>query len=250
VIRILLAVNDPRMADHLSGLIAESDELQVTSTVRDPQELRGGLPRHDVDAVLVHERLGALPLIEVVRELTVAQPDLGLVMIVGEGSPELLRSGMQAGARDVLAGPIGLEQLESSVMAAAAWTHAVRRRAARDADGELIGVGRVVAVVGSKGGVGTTTIATHLALAARELGDASVCLVEYDLQAGDLRAFLDLPYRRSVVDLVPVADELISRHLQESLYTHPSGMRVLLGPRKSRRRRRATSSPRSALART
>jgi pilus assembly protein CpaE len=235
VIRILLAVNDPRMADHLSGLIAESDELQVTSTVRDPQELRGGLPRHDVDAVLVHERLGALPLIEVVRELTVAQPDLGLVMIVGEGSPELLRSGMQAGARDVLAGPIGLEQLESSVMAAAAWTHAVRRRAARDADGELIGVGRVVAVVGSKGGVGTTTIATHLALAARELGDASVCLVEYDLQAGDLRAFLDLPYRRSVVDLVPVADELISRHLQESLYTHPSGMRVLLGPQEGER---------------
>jgi pilus assembly protein CpaE len=230
VIRILLAVNDARLADHLSGLIAESDELQIISSVRDPQELRGGLPRHDVDAVLVHDRLGALPLIEVVRELTVAQPDLGLVMIVGEGSPELLRSGMQAGARDVLAGPIGLEALESSVMAAAAWTHAVRRRAARDADGELVGVGRVVAVVGSKGGVGTTTIATHLALAARELGEASVCLVEYDLQAGDLRAFLDLPYRRSVVDLVPVADELTSRHLQESLYTHPSGMRVLLGP--------------------
>ena len=230
MIRILLAVNDARLADHLSGLIAESDELQITSTVRDPQELRGGQPRHDVDAVLVHERLGALPLIEVVRELTVAQPDVGLVMIVAEGSPELLRSGMQAGARDVLAEPIGLEQLESSVMAAAAWTHAVRRRAARDADGELMGVGRVVAVVGAKGGVGTTTVATHLALAARELGEASVCLVEYDLQAGDLRAFLDLPYRRSVVDLVPVADELTARHLQESLYTHPSGMRVLLGP--------------------
>lgn len=230
MIRILLAVNDARLADHLSGLIAESDELQITSTVRDPQELRGALPRPEVDAVLVHDRVGALPLIEVVRELTVAQPDLGLVMIVAEGSPQLLRSGMQAGARDVLAPPIGLEQLESSVMAAAAWTHAVRRRAARDADGELVGVGRVVAVVGAKGGVGTTTIATHLALAARELSEASVSLVEYDLQAGDLRAFLDLPYRRSVVDLVPVADELTSRHLQESLYTHASGMRVLLAP--------------------
>lgn len=230
MIRVLLAVNDARLADHLSGLIAESDELQITSTVRDPQELRGALPLSEADAVLVHDRLGALPSIEVVRELTVAQPDLGLVMIVAEGSPDLLRSGMQAGARDVLADPIGLEQLESSVMAAAAWTHAVRRRAARDADGELIGMGRVVAVVGAKGGVGTTTIATHLALAARELGEASVCLVEYDLQAGDLRAYLDLPYRRSVVDLVPVADELTSRHLQESLYTHQSGMRVLLGP--------------------
>ena len=115
-------------------------------------------------------------------------------------------------------------------MAAAAWTHALRRRAARDAGGELIGVGRVVTVVGAKGGVGTTTVATHLALAARELGEPAVCLVEYDLQAGDLRAFLDLPYRRSVVDLVPVADELTARHLTEALYTHASGLRVLLGP--------------------
>ncbi len=230
MIRILLAVNDARLADHLAGLVAESDELEIANTLRDPQELRGALPRNDIDVVLVHDRLGPTPLIEVVREVTVAQPDLGLVMIVGEGSPELLRSGMQAGARDVLAPPLGLEQLESSVMAAAAWTHAVRRRAARDAQGELIGMGRVITVVGAKGGVGTTTIATHLALAARELGEASVSLVEYDLQAGDLRAFLDLPYRRSVVDLVAVSDELTSRQLQESLYTHPSGMRVLLGP--------------------
>ena len=50
-----------------------------------------------------------------------------------------------------------------------------------------------------------------------------MCLVEYDLQAGDLRAFLDLPYRRSVVDLAPVADELTTRHLQEALYTHAIG---------------------------
>ncbi|MFZ0039831.1 MAG: AAA family ATPase, partial [Solirubrobacteraceae bacterium] len=95
---------------------------------------------------------------------------------------------------------------------------------------EAKAVGRIIAIVGAKGGVGTTTVAAHLALAARELGDVSVSLVEYDLQAGDLRAFLDLPYRRSAVDLVPVAEELTTRHLQESMYTHPSGMRVLLGP--------------------
>ncbi|MBV8999843.1 MAG: AAA family ATPase [Solirubrobacterales bacterium] len=230
MIRIVLAVNDNRLADHLSGLASESDELEVASILRDPQELRGALPRTDIDAVVVHDRRGAMPLIEITRELTVAHPDLGLVLVVSEPSADVLRSGMQAGARDVIAEPIGLEQLETSVLAAAAWTQALRRRAARDAHGELVGLGRVVTVVGAKGGVGTTTVAVHLALAARELGEASVCLVEYDLQAGDLRAFLDLPYRRSVVDLTAVADELTTRHLQETLYTHATGMRVLLGP--------------------
>ncbi|MBV8946506.1 MAG: AAA family ATPase [Solirubrobacterales bacterium] len=240
--RILLAVNDHRLADDLLGLISESDELEVATTLRDPQELRGALPRHDVDAVILHDRRGSLPLIEITRELTAAHPDLGLVLVVSESSPELLRNGMQAGARDVIAEPIGLEQLETSVLAAAGWTHALRRRAARDAHGELHGMGRVVTIAGAKGGVGTTTIAVHLALAARELQQASVCLVEYDLQAGDLRAFLDLPYRRSVVDLTAVAEELGTRHLQETLYTHASGMKVLLAPEQGEQAEEVTAA--------
>lgn len=228
--RILLAVNDARLADHLSGLADESDDLVIAATLREPQELRGSLPRHDIDAVVLHDRRGHLSLIEIAREVTSAQPELGLVLVVADGSPEVLRSGMQAGARDVIAPPIGLEQLESSVLAAAGWAQSVRRRTANETEGEMLGVGRVITVVGAKGGVGTTTVAAHLALAARELAEASVCVVEYDLQAGDLRSFLDLPYRRSVVDLVAVADELTTRHLHESLYTHSSGMRVLLGP--------------------
>ena len=228
--KVLLAINDARLADHLSGLIGESEELEVAGSVRDPQELRGGISRTDIDAVLVHDSRGSVSLLELVRELSVTQPDLGLVLIAGESSPEILRAGMQAGARDVLAAPFSLDALEMSVMAAAAWTQALRRRAARESGGELNGVGRVITVVGAKGGVGTTTVAVHLALAARRLANASVCLVEYDLQAGDLRSFLDLPYRRSVVDLAAVADELTTRNLQESLYTHESGMRVLLAP--------------------
>jgi pilus assembly protein CpaE len=129
-----------------------------------------------------------------------------------------------------------------SVLAAASWTHALRRRAERDAGGELIGVGRVVTVVGAKGGVGTTMAAVHLALAARELGEPGVCLVEYDLQAGDVRAFLDLPYRRSVADLVPVADELTTRHLTEALYTHATGLRVLLGPQEGEQAETVTAA--------
>jgi len=229
MIRVLLAVNDVRVADHLAALAAESDELEIVATLRDPQELRGTLPRTDADAVVLYDRRGPVPLVETSRELTVAHPDQGLVLVVAEDSPDLLRSGMQAGARDVIAEPVGLEQLESSAAAAAAWTRALRRRASREAD-ETLGLGRVVTVVGAKGGVGTTTIAVHLALAARELGRASVCLVDFDLQTGDMRAFLDLPYRRSVVDLAAVANELTARHLHETLYNHGSGIRVLLSP--------------------
>jgi len=57
-----------------------------------------------------------------------------------------------------------------------------------------------------------------------------VCLVDFDLQKGDFRALLDTPHRRSVVDLVVVSNEISVRHLQETLYTHKDGFRLLLAP--------------------
>jgi pilus assembly protein CpaE len=62
-----------------------------------------------------------------------------------------------------------------------------------------------------------------------------VCLVDFDLQKGDFRALLDTPHRRSVVDLVEVAHEISVRHLQETLYTHKEGFRLLLAPEEGER---------------
>ena len=45
-----------------------------------------------------------------------------------------------------------------------------------------------------------------------------------------MRAYLDMPYCCSVVDLVEVADEISVRHLQETLFTHREGVRLLLAP--------------------
>jgi pilus assembly protein CpaE len=74
-------------------------------------------------------------------------------------------------------------------------------------------------------------VALHLGLAAVRLAPGRpVCLVDFDLQKGDFRALLDTPHRRSVVDLVDVAHEISVRHLQETLYTHKDGFRVLLAP--------------------
>jgi pilus assembly protein CpaE len=96
--------------------------------------------------------------------------------------------------------------------------------------------GQLIAVAGSKGGVGATTVALHLGLTvARLVPGRPVCLVDFDLQKGDFRALVDTPYRRSVVDLVDVANEISVRHLQETLYTHKEGFRLLLAPEEGER---------------
>ena len=229
--RLLLAIADAELAQSASALAGEGEELQVVDRVSDAEELARALRRLEVDVVVLHDALGAVPVLDVARDIASSFPEVGLVLIAADDSPEMFRAAMQAGLRDVVSLPLSLEQLEGSVRAASQWSRTMRDRVAgEESAGAALG-GQLIAVAGSKGGVGTTTVCLQLALAAvRAAPGRPVCLVDFDLQKGDFRSFLDMPYRRSVVDLVEVADEISVRHLQETLYTHKEGFRVLLAP--------------------
>lgn len=231
--RILVAARDPVVAGELRALAEEAGDIELSATASDVGGAVAALARAEPDAVVVHEDLGPLPVLDLARELTSGHPSVAFVLLAREVTPDLLRQALRAGVRDVLALPLTVEALAEAVASAAAWSRAVRDR--MDDEGlaqvaERIG-GRVVAVAGAKGGVGTSTVALHLALAAARAGaERVVCLAELDLQAGDLRSFLDVTSRRSIADLVAVADELTARSLDETLYVDRSGLRVLFGP--------------------
>jgi pilus assembly protein CpaE len=229
--RLLLAIGDAELARSAAALVREGESLEVAGVVSDAEELHRALQRVGVDVVVLHDALGSVPVMDIARELGNSFPEVGLVLVAAEESPELLRMALQAGLRDVVSLPLSLEQLESSVGAAAQWTRTVRDRVAGEESAAGALGGSLVAVAGAKGGVGTTTVVLQLAMAAVRLAPGRpVCLVDFDLQKGDFRSYLDTPYRRSVVDLVDVAHELSVRHLQETLYTHKDGFRVLLAP--------------------
>ena len=228
--RLLIAVGDDETARRAAAQAREA-ELEVVDMLIDPEELHRGLRRLDVDVVLLHDALGGTPVLDLARELAAAFPEVGLILLADDDSPGLLRSAMQVGMRDVVLLPLALESFEASVRAASQWSRTMRDRVTgEESAGATLG-GQMLAVAGSKGGVGTTTVALHLALAAVRLAPGRpVCMVDFDLQKGDFRALLDTPHRRSVVDLVDVAHEISVRHLQETLYTHKDGFRLLLAP--------------------
>ncbi len=228
--RLVIAVADDETARRAAAQAREAD-LEVVDMVIDSDELYRALRRLDVDVVLLHDALGGTPVLDLARELAAAFPEVALILLAHEDSPGLLRSAMQAGLRDVIALPVALESFEASVRAASQWSRTMRDRVTgEESAGATLG-GQLIAVAGSKGGVGTTTIALHLGLAAARMAPGRpVCLVDFDLQKGDFRSLLDTPHRRSVVDLVVVSNEISVRHLQETLYTHKDGFRLLLAP--------------------
>lgn len=93
--------------------------------------------------------------------------------------------------------------------------------------------GTVVTVTGAKGGVGATVTAVQLALAARASG-RDVALVDLDLQSGDVASYLDVQFRRSIADLAGISD-INPRVLQDAVYTHDTGLGLLLAPSEGER---------------
>ncbi len=90
--------------------------------------------------------------------------------------------------------------------------------------------GRVIAVCGSKGGVGKTMIATNFALALRRRSGKHVLLIDGDFAFGDMNVHMNLPSGRNVLDLVQGIDDLDAQIADQVLRVHASGLRMLPCP--------------------
>ncbi|WP_030903346.1 AAA family ATPase [Streptomyces sp. NRRL F-5126] len=238
--RILPAVAHPDAARALTTLLGQLPDVEPASPVGDSTALLDTLARlaaESVDAlpevVLVHERIGPVPALELVRETTLRFPAVAVVLISSEPGPGLFAAAMDAGARGLAALPLSYEELAQRVQAAAAWSVGVRRHLGQGV--ELYGGpgGRVVTVSGAKGGVGTTVAAVQLALAACASG-MSTALVDLDLQSGDVASYLDVQFRRSVVDLAAIQD-ISPSVLQDAVFLHHTGIGLLLAPAEGER---------------
>ncbi|NSC23622.1 AAA family ATPase, partial [Streptomyces albus subsp. chlorinus] len=242
VTRIQPAVSDPDAARSLATLLSQLPEAEPVPPAVDSTQLLEGLSRQAEESpedlpevILVHELIGPLSALELIGQVALRFPAVGVVLATRDTSPRLYSAAMDAGARGVVALPLAYDELEARVAAAATWARGVRRHLGAGHGGEGTGArgpggpgGTVVTVTGAKGGVGTTLAAVQLALAARAAG-REVALVDLDLQSGDVASCLDVRFRRSVADLAGIKD-LTPRVLQDAVYVHETGLGLLLAP--------------------
>ncbi|WP_037919318.1 AAA family ATPase [Streptomyces sp. PCS3-D2] len=236
--RILPAVGDPDAARIFSTLLSQLPSAEPAAPVPDSTTLLDTLARLAVDSldelpevVLVHERIGPVPALELIREVALRFPAVGVVLVSSDAGPALFSAAMDSGARGLVGLPLSYDELAARVQAAAQWSVGVRRhlgRGAADAEALTGPGGRVVTVTGAKGGVGTTFTAVQFALAAAASGRRTV-LVDMDLQAGDVGSYLDVQFRRSIADLAGIRD-ISSRVLQDAVYEDRTGLALLLAP--------------------
>ncbi|MFE2931710.1 CpaE family protein [Streptomyces sp. NPDC059221] len=233
--RILPAVGDVDAARSVTTLLSQLPDAEPAAPVTDSTQLIDTLARLAGEAlddlpevVLVHERIGPVPALELIREVSLRFPAIGVVLITADVTPGLFSSAMESGARGVITLPLSYEELASRVQSAAQWSVGVRRHLTTGNDVFTGPGGTVVTVSGAKGGVGATVTAVQIALAAQTSG-RTVALVDLDLQTGDIGSYLDVQFRRSIVDLSTITD-ISPRVLSDAVFSHGTGLALLLAP--------------------
>ena len=223
-----LLTNDEQIRLQVTAAITEAEGLGKIVATDSLERLRESLNTGDVSCILVDEALTDASALATVQELSRSHPLIPVILLARSRSAEILTAAMDAGARTVLTLPLSLEELTNRLQPVLTWSQAARNEVTARNKLNNRHLGTVTAIVGAKGGVGTSTLA--LMAAAQLAQRARTCLVDLDVRGGDLAAMTGLSVRRSITDLVDIAAEASSREISEVVYPLPGGLSLLPAP--------------------
>jgi pilus assembly protein CpaE len=228
---ILLLEADKASGELISGILTGVG--YTVTTVSDPAETLAQAANNNL--VILDDITGPKTAIELCREIR-GTPSMAAIPVLcvsqSDDVEERIRF-LEAGADDVMAKPFDAREMEARVEALL-----LRFQRSKDmspvftADGMLAPKPRrIVAVFSPKGGVGTTTIATNIAIAQAQKHPDRVVLIDLHLQFGQAATHLNVEAKQSIADIV--RDEAAMREpelMRTYAVRHDSGLYLLAAP--------------------
>jgi len=142
----------------------------------------------------------------------------------GHSDQAVLRRAIRIGAREFFNVPIENEEIKHAL-------EGFKGRKEKEARGETFKDGKIINIIGSKGGVGTTTVAVNLAVSLAEKKSVqSVALIDMNLLFGDIPLFLEIEPKYNWSEITKNISRLDDTFLKNILSVDVSGVCVLPSP--------------------
>jgi pilus assembly protein CpaE len=228
-IRVLLADDIAATRASVGKLIAFHDEMTVIGEAENAEQVIALAKKLLPDIILMDINMPGMDGITATQILSTEVPTASIIMMSVQNEQEYLRKAMVAGAKNYLTKPFSSDELLQAIKQV--HESELRRRVVfMKPESTNSKQGKVITVFSTKGGIGKTTIATNLAVALAAKTDGNVCVVDADLQFGDVALFLNVLPQATIADLVQDIDHLDEKLLKGYLCPFSDSVKVLPAP--------------------
>jgi len=240
-IKILIVDDNPETRENVSRLLYFEDDMDVIGQAingRDGIEQAIALKPH---IVLMDINMPDMDGISAAKEMSMTAPYSQVIMMSVQAEQHYMKQAMAAGARDFQPKPFTADELINCIhrvykigipiyqkLEAAQQVNALR---ASQAPAETVRGEEdapVIVVYSPKGGIGTSALATNLAIALQQEFGETV-LMDADLQFGDVLVHLNTRATRTMSDLIHESG-LDIELLDDVVLSHSTGLKLLLAP--------------------
>lgn len=207
------------------------DEIRVgirrdTTVVSNDVEIHEAIEKDRDSLAIIGPSVSMKQAAELASYFRVARPALGIIVIREFLDSDDLKIAIESGVRDVV--PLGdLTELQRVISKSLRLTDEILSTLQLSESKRLA---TVVLFFGSKGGVGKTTIAVNTALALSQIGANKVCLLDLDLETGDVGIFLNATASNNLGNLSRGEQLLDPDSVKNLIVTVSKKLDVVLSP--------------------
>ncbi len=199
-------------------LLATMDDIKFSGEARDHETFLNQNQANPADLALV-DLDGSTTIPGWLENLIEQMPQTEVMVCSHSRDPDFLIKIMKLRSGGFLSLPLDRDEFSSLLLR----VRGEKQKRHYSSDGQIL------VLAGSKGGVGTTSIATNLAVALTEVNDGGVVLVDLARPFPHVGQFLDLKSSHTIQDLVDSAGNLDRIFVKQIVQKHHSNLEVLLG---------------------
>jgi len=236
--KILVLEKDETLADQIRGVAGELRPRPEVVAVDRPTAVEDAVNADGpFDVMIAGPSLSTKSGLAALQAIHDETPATSLVLAFAKRPDATLRDIIRTGAMDLLQLPVSDRNLHDAVERAVAMSRSHPTEAMGSSVHSPVpaaNLGTVFTVSSATGGCGKTFYATNLAYYLHQYTGKRTCIIDLDLQFGEVSTALRLRPRFTISDILSRddIDEVdLSAHIEEYVVTHDSGVMVLPAPK-------------------
>ena len=233
VLKVLLVEDNAVSAQLVKAMLGRAEasqfEVQTADTLMGALDLLGP---GGFDVILLDLSLPDSDGLGTLTTIRVHAPNIPVLVLTGSDNESLANSALQHGAQDYIV----KGQFDGNSLGRALRYAVTRHKQAADnpQDETMAPRGKIIGVIGAKGGSGGSTIAAHLALETRKHTGEEVLLLDLDVSGATIGFLMKVDHPYTLLDASLNLHRLDAALWQSLVWKHSSGLDVLQSPGASR----------------